>query len=269
MILRYLKAVIGLALLCAGSTALATAAPTDAVPTLAASAERFAESALKLPSGSVTAVTINNQLPLGSCASGWQWTFAFSTRNTVKAHCPGVAGPDKFVSLRLPAPAEAKPQATFSAVVLNRDLPYGYSLTAADLSVKQLPAGMANTANSLGNPDDLVGKSLTRHMRAGDTPGRADVQAMLVIRRNDSVTGWSYFSGGRVGTKLIALQDGRAGQRIDLENTLSKRKLRGEIQPDGTVRLGVLGTSSTQVADDPKVRVANVDLVGMEAGRTP
>lgn len=268
MSLHYLKAV-GLGLLCWCNCVLATAAPTDAQPTLAASAERFAESALKLPAGSVTAVMINSQLPLGTCVSGWQWTFAFSTRNTVKAHCPGAAGPDKFVSLRLPVPAEAKPQATSPTVVLNRDLPYGHLLTAEDLSVKQLPAGTTGTGNTLGNPDDLVGKSLTRHMRAGDAPGRADVQAMLVIRRNDSVTGWSYFSGGRVGTKLVALQDGRAGQRIDLENPLSKRKLRGEIQPDGTVRLGGLGTSSTQVTDDSKVRVANVDLVGMEAGKTP
>jgi flagella basal body P-ring formation protein FlgA len=257
-----------LGLLCWSSLAL-TAAAAEAPTTLAAAAERFAESALKLPGGSVTAVMINSQLPLGPCPYGWQWSFAFNTQNTVKAHCPGITGPDKFVSLRLPLPTEVKVRPTTTAVVLNRDLPYGHALTADDLSVKQLAASSTTAGNALGNPDDLVGKSLTRNMRAGDSIGRADIQAMLVVRRNDSVTGWSYFSGGRVGSKLIALQDGRAGQRIDLENPLSKRKVRGEIQADGTVRLGMPGTSSTQIAENPKVRVANVDWVGMEAGKTP
>jgi len=237
--------------------------------TLASAAERFAEDALKLPAGSVAAVTINNQLPLGVCAAGWQWSFAFSTRNTVKAHCPGATGPDRFVSLRLPVPTEAKPQTTTVAVVLVRDLPYGHALTREDLNTKQLGSTSAGAANSLGNPEDLVGKSLTRHMRAGEAVGRADIQAMVVIRRNESVTGWSYFSGGRVGTKLTALQDGRAGQRIDLENGLSKRKLRGEVQADGTVRLGEPGAFVPQFDSNPKVRLTNVDLDGMEAGKTP
>jgi hypothetical protein len=245
------------------------AAQSDPALTLANAAERFAETALKLPAGSVTAVTINNQLPLGACATGWQWSFAFSTHNTVKAHCPGAAGPDKFVSLRLPAPAETKAQATSVAVVLNRDLPYGHSLTREDLVTKQLASGTASAANALGNPEDLVGKSLTRHMRAGEAVGRADIQAMVVVRRNESVTGWSYFSGGRVGTKLTALQDGKAGQRIDLENPLSKRKLRGEVQPDGTIRLGAPGAFVSQFDPEPKVRPTNVDLDGMEAGKTP
>jgi flagella basal body P-ring formation protein FlgA len=246
-----------------------TAAQGDPALTLASAAERFAEEALKLPAGSVSAVTINNQLPLGACAVGWQWSFAFSTHNTVKAHCPGAPGPDKFVSIRLPAPTEARPQSTTVAVVLLRDLPYGHALTREDLNTKQLSNSSAGAANSLGNPDELIGKSLTRHMRAGEAVGRADIQAMVVVRRNESVTGWSYFSGGRVGTKLTALQDGKAGQRIDLENALSKRKLRGEVQPDGSIRLGDPSAFVPQFDPNPKVRLANVDLEGMEAGKTP
>jgi len=72
--------------------------------------------------------------------------------------------------------------------------------------------------------------------------------------------GWSDFSGGRVSAKLLALENGKIGEWIDLENPQSGRRLRGEVQTDGSVRLGSPGAStSTMASDAAKVSLARVD----------
>jgi flagella basal body P-ring formation protein FlgA len=68
--------------------------------------------------------------------------------------------------------------------------------------------------------------------------GRADVRQAILVRRKARVAAWSEFSGGRITTSLISLENGRTGDWIELENPGSGRKVRGQIQADGTVRLG-------------------------------
>ncbi|MEY4357546.1 MAG: Chaperone for flagella basal body P-ring formation, partial [Pseudomonadota bacterium] len=82
-------------------------------------------------------------------------------------------------------------------------------------------------------------------------------------KRKKIVVASSVFDGGRVSTQLVAQQDGKAGDWIELENPQSGRKLRGQVQVDGSVllgsgRLGGYGTLATS-QNDPKVSAGRAD----------
>jgi len=144
-------------------------------------------------------------------------------------------------------------------IVATRDLPFGHRLTSGDIREQPLGAGVRPSA-TLSSPEQVVGQTLTRAVRQGDPLGRADLRAAVVIKRNSIIMGWSDFSGGRVSAKLLALDNGKIGEWIDLENPQSGRRLRGEVQTDGSVRLGSAGAStSTMASDAAKVSLARVD----------
>lgn len=207
---------------------------------LAAAAERYAQTALALPPDSVRALVVDRRVQLGSCDAGWQWGFAFGSKTTVQVQCAGTPGPVRYVSLQLPAaPAAAAPNAAGPWVVrVARDLPFGHILKEDDLVRERLPQGASAPRQSLSATTELVGKGLTRAVRSQDIVGRADVASMLAVRRNAVVDAWSVFSSGRVGTRLKALADGRPGDTIALENQQSGRTVQGVVQADGSVLLG-------------------------------
>lgn len=230
---------------------------------LAEAAEAFAENVLGLSPGSVRAQSIDRRLPLGACDSGWAWGFAFGSRQTVQVVCPGDPKSRRFIALAFPsepAPVSRPDQSeAASTVVPTRDLPYGHILADTDLREEPLKGGARTNSTAFSSIDVAVGQMLTRPVRAGESLGRADLRSAVLIRRNAMVVGWSEFSGGRVSAKLVALEAGKLGEWIALENPQSGRKLRGEVQRDGSVRLGTRGVTSTATASNAKVLPAAVD----------
>jgi len=214
---------------------------------LAEAAERFAERSASLPEGSVQAQSIDRQIPLGNCASGWMWSFPYEARTTVQVSCTASPTPTRrFVAVRYPSlPTSAGPQKTF--VVAARDLTVGSVLSADDLMVVNVSAKERAFSSTLSAPAALVGLALTRSVRQGESLGRADARSVQVIKRNTAVSAWSAFPGGRVFAKLTALQNGKAGEWIELENPQSGRRLKGLVQADGTVRIGATQVMSTRV----------------------
>ncbi|MFM8517217.1 MAG: flagellar basal body P-ring formation chaperone FlgA [Nevskiaceae bacterium] len=207
---------------------------------LAESAEAFAAKSLGVPDSSVRAQSIDRRQRLGTCASEWLWRFAFESTQTVQVECPGEPKSRRFVaiSVALPRDTAAAIPATTMAVVAERDLPYGHVLTDGDVRLEARRAD-APGSGAFGSIDSVVGRSLTRPIMGGSTLGRADVRLGTVVKRNSLVHAWTEFSGGRAATKLVALGPGKVGEWIELENPQSGRKLRGEVQIDGSVRLGV------------------------------
>ena len=240
--------------------AVASAAYAQSAITLAVAAQHYADSALGLEAGTAKAVMIDSKALLGDCAAGWQWNFALGSRTTLEVYCPQGNQPRRFVSLRLPLPTAAGAhQSDVKGAVLLRDLPFGHVLTVDDMEIRSLPQGARPGGQTLSSLTELVGKALTRPMRAQETLGRADVIAMITVKRSSQVAGWSVFSGGKVGSRLIALQDGRPGQWIELENPVSKRRVHGEVQADGTVLLGSERFGATNIPAAPKVLIGAVD----------
>ena len=228
---------------------------------LAEAAESFAEEVLALPSGSVRAQSIDRKLQLGDCPTGWAWGFAFGSRQTVQVVCPGDPRSRRLVALALPeatAP-EPEPRNAGTVVVVVRDLPFGHRLGAADLREETSLAG-ARLTGTISSMDSALGQTLTRTVRSGETLARADLRTAISIKRNTMVMGWSEFAGGRVSAKLMALENGRVGQWIELENPQSGRKLRGEVQADGSVRLSGLNSSGpTSALNTVKVSPTTAD----------
>ena len=215
---------------------------------LAEAAERFAERSASLPAGSVQAQSIDRQIPLGNCSSGWVWSFPYEARTTVQVSCTASASPSRrFVAVRYPSD-EGRTVAASSAanqrnyVIATRDLTVGTVLAADDLAVVSASPKERAFSSTLSDPAALIGLALTRPVRQGESVGRADARSVQIIKRNTSVTAWSSFPGGRVMARLTALQNGKVGEWIEVENPQSGRRLKGLVQADGTVRIG-----STQV----------------------
>jgi flagella basal body P-ring formation protein FlgA len=131
-------------------------------------------------------------------------------------------------------------------------------LEITDLTNAPPPSGRLLVA-SITDPQPLIGQTLTRPVRRGEPIGRADARSHLIVRRNAVVSAWSEFAGGRVVSKLVALQNGRAGDWIEMENPQSGRQLRGQVQTDGSVRLGHKKPVATSALASTKVPASMVD----------
>jgi len=123
---------------------------------LAEAAERFAERSASLPTGSVQAQSIDRQIPLGNCASGWDWSFPYEARTTVQVSCTASPNPSRrFVAVRYPSsPAAASPQRKF--VIATRDLAVGSVLGVDDLAVSSIPAKERAFSSTLSDPTALI-----------------------------------------------------------------------------------------------------------------
>lgn len=260
--LAKLSAVAALSVIPIAHVVASETADRSSPTSLAEAAESFAEEVLGLPSGSARAQSIDRRILLGDCASGWAWGFAFGSRQSVQVVCPGDPRSRRLVALSFAEELEPKEivgRGPSAMIVVTRDLPFGHRLTSSDIREQPLGDGFRPSA-TLSSPDQVVGQTLTRAVRQGDPLGRADLRAAVVIKRNSIIMGWSDFSGGRVSAKLLALENGKTGEWIDLENPQSGRRLRGEVQSDGSVRLGTPGAStSTAAPDTAKVSLARVD----------
>jgi flagella basal body P-ring formation protein FlgA len=233
---------------------------------LASAAETFVEQNLSLPDGSVRAHSVDPKLSLGECESGWEWSFPYEARTTVQVVCNAAPLlPKRFVAINLPnlegtpRPATAARPTDAAIVLAAKDLPYGHVLTEHDLIVAVVERQGRPLSATLSDPRTLVGLTATRPLRQGEPVGRSDARSHTLVKRSAIVTVWSEFAGGRVNSKLIALQNGKAGDWIELENPQSGRKLRGHVQSDGTVRLGIQRPTETSVLASTKVLSSTVD----------
>ena len=233
---------------------------------LASAAETFVEQSLSLPEGSVRAHSVDPKLSLGECESGWQWSFPYEARTTVQVICTASPSmPKRFVAINLPNLDGGQRQSiavrtTDSAIVVAaKDLPYGHVLAEQDLTVSVVERHGRPLSATLSDPVTLVGLTLTRPLRQGEPVGRPDARAHTLVKRSAMVTAWSEFAGGRVNSKLLALQNGKAGDWIELENPQSGRRLRGRVQSDGSVRLGSQRATGTSALASTKVPSSTAD----------
>jgi flagella basal body P-ring formation protein FlgA len=218
--------------------------PSDS---LALIAERYTENELHLVAGSVHAVAINRRVTIGECASGFEFKYPFGTKTTLEIVCPDSSVNHRYVTMTLPIGesnqsvallSEPKPSPSVnipSVWVASHDLPYGKVLSADDLVLSSDHPKKSQGISSLA---DLIGTTLTRPLTTGSLVARADIRPTQLVKRQMPVLAYSEFAGGQVTSKMVALQAGAAGDYIELENPQSGRKRYGQIQSDGTVRLG-------------------------------
>ncbi|CAK0758601.1 flagella basal body P-ring formation protein FlgA [Gammaproteobacteria bacterium] len=119
-------------------------------------------------------------------------------------------------------------------VVAARPLLRDQVITPADIAVEQrdssdLPAGY------LTDPNQILGKSLTRPAAAGSILIPGQTRNPIVIRRGERVTLLIQSTGLTVRSMGVALADAGAGDRISVRNESSRRIVEGIVEKAGVV----------------------------------
>ncbi|MBN2629208.1 MAG: flagellar basal body P-ring formation protein FlgA [Rhodobacteraceae bacterium] len=127
----------------------------------------------------------------------------------------------------LPAPVWA------DAVVATRVIKAGIVLSAADLSVVE-----ADIPGTLTDPAQVAGQEARVAIYPGRPIRHDQIGTPAIIDRNQIVP-LAYVAGGlSIVTEGRALSRGGPGDSISVLNLSSRNTVRGQIQPDGTVRVG-------------------------------
>jgi len=154
----------------------------------------------------------------------------YGTNVSVKVHCPG----SRPWTLYVPARVD-----TYALVVVTtRSLSRGTQLSEADVSLTRMNTAQAGY-NHLQQLDQVVGKELRRHLRAGEPLRLSHLKSPLVVRRGERVVMEAGGAAVSVVTSGRALANGQVGDQIRVQNEQSQRVVEAEIIAPGRVRVAL------------------------------
>mgnify|MGYP002623458091 FL=1 len=108
------------------------------------------------------------------------------------------------------------------AVVAVRALQRGQLIRPEDVEIQEIRR--THTAGTLLFLDDVVGKQVTRNLAAGKTIDYRDVQAPILVRRNQTVTVIARAPGVRVKTNAKAMYDASGGDLVEVQALDSRER---------------------------------------------
>ncbi len=192
-----------------------------------------------VPAKSIKLAELDSRLQVPACngPEGWQFDFAFSSKDTIRARCSGPTaqffirtvnhGGGSVQPSAAERPVSPSARETRRAVVLRQGLLRGTRLTAEHLESVELPAGSL-PMQSIDNINNAIDAELTRDVLAGKPLKSTDLRPALMVKRGHTVTMNIRQAGGfSVAAQLEALQDGRKGETIRLKDRESGRILTG------------------------------------------
>lgn len=228
--MRYLFLLIGVAL---GFSAAGQ--EMQPLETIRDAAREFLETQATVPVGAASRITIgqlDERLRLVACEQPLEAFMPPGGRTlgniTVGVRCGGV----KPWSLYVQASVEAMATVLVSARPLGR----GEVLTEADISAEEKDLAKL-TGGYLTDPREVVGMSVKRAVRAGQTLTPALLQARVVVRRGERVVILAQAEGLEVRMEGVALADGAQGQVIRVRNSGSKREIEAVVVAPGVVQV--------------------------------
>jgi flagella basal body P-ring formation protein FlgA len=122
------------------------------------------------------------------------------------------------------------------AVVAAANLAPGTKLTASDLTVARLDI-LATNGAYLTDPSQAEGKILRASLRAGAPILSPLLDQPMVVHRGDTLVLTLLDSAITIRASVIALEDGRVGDRILVENPDSKKTVRALVADAGAVEI--------------------------------
>ncbi|TXH05996.1 MAG: flagellar basal body P-ring formation protein FlgA [Nevskiaceae bacterium] len=125
-----------------------------------------------------------------------------------------------------------------SVAVLTRALAPGETVTADALTLQERD-GASLPYGFITDPTQAVGKTLRRPLAAGAVLTPDAVAAVRVIRRGQSVTLLGRSGGVEVRMAGIAQGDAGVGDRLQVQNTSSRRMVEGTVRSADTVEVGL------------------------------
>lgn len=146
---------------------------------------------------------------------------------TVKVSCPAPAW-TIYVPVRL--------HQWRRVVVAAAALPPNRSLTAADLTLARIDTATLPSA-PVADPANAIGKLLRTNVPAASPILAAQLEAPVLIHRDQKVLVTLNDGAITVKTTLVAEQDGRAGDVIALRNPSSQKVIRATVTADGEAEM--------------------------------
>lgn len=122
------------------------------------------------------------------------------------------------------------------AVVAATNLAPGTRLTAADLTLQRLDIIATNGAY-LTDPRQAEGMILRTNIRAGAPILSALLEKPVIVHRGDTVVLTLFDSAITIRTSVVAMEDGRSGDRILVQNPDSKKTVRAAVADAGAVEI--------------------------------
>jgi len=121
-----------------------------------------------------------------------------------------------------------------SIPVLRQPINRSELISDGDVALKHLEID-ADLRGVIVDRNHMVGKVAVRNLIAGQPLRQSDVKAPKLISRGQSVTITSKAGGLTVTMKGKALGNGRAGDRIWVQNQSSNKRVEGQVTPQGEV----------------------------------
>ncbi|MBB4210412.1 flagella basal body P-ring formation protein FlgA [Rhodothalassium salexigens DSM 2132] len=128
--------------------------------------------------------------------------------------------------------------------VLTRALSPGDTIERADLEWERQPARRVNRGAVL-EMEDLLGMSLRRRVRPGQTLRATDVETPQLVERGQLVAMVLQRGALTLTATGKALQSGGDGDLIRLQNTATHRVVEGRVTAGGRVAVGAMGPIRT------------------------
>jgi flagellar basal body P-ring formation protein FlgA len=122
------------------------------------------------------------------------------------------------------------------AVVASTNLPPNITLTAAQLTRGRADA-LANTGGLLTDPHQVEGKILRVGLVAGAPILSPLLDLPVAVHRGDKVMLTLIDSEMTIKATAVAMEDGRVGDSITVQNSESQKTLRATVARDGSVEI--------------------------------
>ncbi len=223
---------IGLACLCLMPASAENAQDIQSLDSITAAVRAFLSAAQtgETTSPIIVVDALDSRLRLAACGIPLEVSLSpgsrSSGRTVVAVHC---SSPHPW-SLYVPA----KVSVPVFVVVASRSISRDQVITAADISVEKRDAGDLS-GSFLTDPNQLIGKAVTRLVTAGAVIAPDQVQSVRLIHRGDRVTLVAQGEGLAVRSVGVALADAGVGERVSVRNESSRRVVEGVVNKEGLV----------------------------------
>jgi len=125
-----------------------------------------------------------------------------------------------------------------AVVIAKKDILLTTKFTLADYEIKKVPL----SSLSVGFVENIrVGTIALRDIKAGTIIKADDIRTPLLVKYGDIVNVLFREGGVSIKMRAKAIKEGRAGDIIELENTITYKKFYGKIDSKGCVLVGLEG----------------------------
>jgi flagella basal body P-ring formation protein FlgA len=144
-------------------------------------------------------------------------------------------------------PIFAKVKVEKEVVVAVKPIGAGERISADKVTVKRMMIG-PEEGDALGKVEDVLGKICSRSIAKGSPIRRSSLRLPVIVRRGDLVKIVARYGLIRITARGKAVENGRLGDLIEVENLNSKRRIHAEVVSPGVVmvNLGGIGDEGRQ-----------------------